>query len=138
MTKEYIGEAFRAPYCEALAKGDVEWQHKNCGVWVDHNNDHIPAFSTKACFRLKPAPKRMVTLYDAHGKPHQLVAPERDVLETGCLFFYNSYYSGNPTREVWVGNDFDIWALRYGNVFLTREDAQAMADFQRKQRLGDV
>jgi hypothetical protein len=34
------------------------------------------------------------------------------------------------------GDEFDKQQLANGKVFLTREDAQAMADAQRKQRLG--
>lgn len=134
MTQEYVGEEFRAPFCAALAKGLVEWQWLDRGEWISHNTMHLPIFEEGYTYRFKPAPNRMVTMYDKHGKPHQLVAPELEALEIDDHYFKLTLQGYE--REMWGDSDGDFKALSNRTVFLTREDAQAMADFQREQREG--
>lgn len=135
MTQEYKGEEFRKPFCEALAKGPVEWQWLDRGEWISHNTMHLPIFEEEYTYRFKPLPKRMVTMYDKHGKPHQLVAPEREAPQrNACIFIADPF--APVAEELWLGADIDKKALEANLVFLTREDAQAMGDFQCEQREG--
>ena len=90
-----------------------------------------PDYRTKF-FRWAPKPKRTVTI---NGKV--LVAPEVDASTINTPFFVIDSY-GTPIEIRWTSTVADnIW-LSAGNVFLTREDAQAMADWLVKCRRGET
>jgi hypothetical protein len=91
-------------------------------------------------YRWKPKPKRNVTIGYKHDGVIEwkvLVAPEVDAPARNTPFFGIDSY-GTPIEIHWTSTVADnIW-LSAGNIFLTREDAQAMADWLVKCRRGET
>jgi hypothetical protein len=81
-------------------------------------------------YRWKPAPKRTVVIDGV-----ELVAPEITGPAERTPWFYEGL-QGDILRILWVDCRSDRAALANGKVFLTPEDCQAMADMQKKQRIG--
>jgi len=109
-----------------------EWEcasENTANSWVQHMV--APTFvKNNMLFRWKPAKKRTVVIGGV-----ELVAPEVDAPSEGTMFYCFGHW-GITTFTWSEGMRKDY--LDYGLVFLTREDAQAMADAQRKQRIGGV
>ena len=109
-----------------------EWEYSFCGyMWRTTPGDAaIPTFNSEATYRWKQPNKRTVPIEGV-----ELVAPEVEAPADGTAFYTEN---GNCIACVylWKANDWSIEALKNGKVFLTREDCQAMADANRKQRMG--
>ena len=89
-----------------------------------------PDYRTKF-FRWAPKPKRTVTI---NGKV--LVAPEVVAPAFGSMFFSASVCGVD--FMTWTNSTLDQKTLASGELFLTREDAQAMADWLVKCRRGET
>jgi hypothetical protein len=137
--KTYTAQKFEVAFYEAMVKwvsegkagpdprGEWEVDSTNGLNWIPSCG--IPAFLSNQ-YRWKPTKKRTVVIDSV-----ELVAPEVDAPEQGRVFFISDSY-GTAIETHWTSTAADnIW-LANGKVFLTREDAQAMADAQRKQRMG--
>jgi hypothetical protein len=130
---------FEIVFYEAMAKwaagGKVdpdprgEWECKQGDKWVIYCGTGFP--DNLLC-RWKPAKKRTVFIDGI-----ELVAPEVDAPAKNCEFFYEDE-SGLVAATLFCGCPNDVITLINAKVFLTREDCQAMADAQRKQRMGGV
>ena len=142
MTTEYIGEAFRPIFNAAMAA----WWANDCkevcpmnnwdcktfsGFWDTGCIDAEPGCSLGTIYRFKPAPKQTVVVgyRDVMGWWHEqsLVAPETVAPEVGSTVWLldNSHvplvgFQHNDCTKEW---------LKDGELFLTREDAQAMSDW---------
>jgi hypothetical protein len=116
------GQVGSAPFWEFI--DDAE-----CSDW--YIGIGKPAFKS-ATYRWAPKPKRTVTI---NGKV--LVAPQLDApAEKTCYWSITSY---NELVDMhWTNHGIDHQHLSSGNVFLTREDAQAMADWLVKCRRGET
>jgi hypothetical protein len=95
----------------------------------------VPLFEPDTQYRWKPAEKRMTRLHFADGTSIELVAPEVDAPAVGSSIFVE-LAQGCIQEWHWDGHQAEIESLKNAKVFLTSEDCQAMADAQRKQRLG--
>ena len=134
--KEFEIEFYKAMH-EWLQGGKVgpdprgQWEcasENTANSWVQHMV--TPRFlDDKTLYRWKPAKKRTVVIDGV-----ELVAPEVNALEYGNAYFAEGF--GGLVDELFWCDDTDPMALANGKVFLTREDCQAMADAQRKQRMG--
>jgi len=109
-----------------------ECRAPNCGkLEFDSKFPHqTPSFTDGIEYRWKPAKKRTVVIDGVELVAPEVAEPMRNTIyfvegRDGTLF---SYLWGD-----WEGQDD---ALANGKVFLTCEDCQAMADAQRKQRMG--
>jgi hypothetical protein len=111
-------------------KYSIEFRTAACYPWTSRSTTNDDAFHEYTEYRWKPKPKRTVTI---NGKT--LVAPEVD-----APAMYARYYTHNRPYDtmIWSNYDFDKSELEEGNVFLTREDAQAMADWLVKCRRGET
>ena len=89
-----------------------------------------PDYRTKF-FRWAPKPKRTVTI---NGKV--LVAPEVDAPADDVDVWATAVVGIQSFR--WYDSPVNTVLLSTGNVFLTREDAQAMADWLVKCRRGET
>ena len=142
---EYKGAEFELPYYEAvvawLKSGNVGphpvalYQHVHIGNarpdWRSPSGSE-PLFGCQYIYRWKPAPKRTVTI---NGKA--LVAPETFAPAYGSSY-HSMNYEVSPCQWNWQDTSSDKSNLKLGNVFLTREDAQAMADWLTKCMLGQT
>jgi hypothetical protein len=115
-------------------RGEWEYSYPSTG-WRSYPEPEMPDYDVAVTYRWKPAKKRMTRLHFAAGTSVELVAPEVDApaIGTPC---YTECSSGSSDCWIWDDDTFDREALKNAKVFLTSEDAQAMADAQRKQRLG--
>lgn len=109
-----------------------EWEGRHCPgcEWGRHGIDKFRGDEWE--YRWKPAKPRTVIIDGV-----ELIAPEREAPMTGTAFFI-VVSDGAIIEQTWGSNIVQNGRLAFGNVFLTREAAQAMADVQRKQRLGEV
>lgn len=114
-----VGPDPRAEW-ELADVGDPNWI-RSCGM---------PQFEAGFQYRWKPTPKRTVTINGV-----EVVAPEVDMPTIGTVVFIET---ANGCVAQWGcnGEQYDKELLAHGKFFLTREDCQAMADVQRKQRIG--
>ena len=148
MTKEYTGPEFEVEFARAWlkyvegGKGGVD-PRTNYQSWNRYdtwrNESGMPKLVSDPDFayRWKPAPKRMVSIGYMSGGTwlrKELVAPEVEAPPKGTTFF------AAVTQVVefrWEDDDTLCrdW-LNAGLVFLTREDAQAMADWLATCRKG--
>jgi hypothetical protein len=137
-------QEFEIVFYEAMAKwasgGKVgpdprsEIEHRpNAGwVWADCDMDSLIRI-VGGEYRWKPAPKRTVPIYGV-----ELIAPEVEAPAEDTEYFAE-FVDGSVGAWAWGDFDyFDKQVLTNGKLFLTREDAQAMADAQRKQRLRET
>jgi len=116
-----------------LPRGNWEYRYSKSEDWRQSSElPHTPSFDDLAQYRWKPAKKRTVVIDGV-----ELVAPEVDAPEVRSPIFIE-LAQGDVSQWLWEGRKADVKALASGKVFLTKEDAQAMADAQRKQRLGGV
>jgi len=100
--------------------------------YVDANLDYPMMPNLYYRWAPKPKPKRTVTI---NGKV--LVAPEVDAPAKDRGYFFIDL-TGAAIRMRWDGCTTEVGCLTAGNVFLTREDAQAMADWLVKCRRGET
>jgi len=101
--------------------------------WALGNGVPNPSFNDRReNYRWKPAKKRIVVIDGV-----ELVAPEVDAPTDGERYFIEGW-DGEFFSYLWGDRYGEDIALANGKVFLTREDCLAMADAQRKQRLGGV
>lgn len=107
-----------------------EMYPNNKMLWISHPAKKAPMFLAESMYRWKPVKKRTINIDGV-----ELVAPEVDAPVPGAPVFVE-WWDGNTSATSWCSSKTQIEALTNGKVFLTREDAQAMADAQRKQRLG--
>ena len=99
--------------------------------WEDSSSGREPIYLSEYSYRWKPKPKRTVTI---NGKV--LVAPEVNAPAWGTTFFTTATYEIDFIK--WTDSTFDQKTLKSGNVFLTREDAQEMADWLGACRRGET
>jgi hypothetical protein len=136
--KTYTAEEFEIEFYRAMN----EWlQGGKVGIdprenWEFLNNEDewrntrvSPAFNPCVTYRWKPAPKRTVIIDGV-----ELVAPETVAPKVGTRYFIRDCYPISEMR--WNGNPTEALWLQDGFIFLTPEDAKAMYEAQRKQRLG--
>ena len=97
------------------------WVEANVAPWIESME-----------YRWKPKPKRTVTI---NGKT--LVAPEVDAPAEDTLYWITDTKGGIDMLN-WIDAESDKYWLSAGNVFLTREDAQEMADWLVKCRRGET
>ena len=113
-------------------RGEWEYQGHINAKWMSFVGNCVPSPTfddPREKYRWRPAKKRTVVIDGV-----ELVAPEVDALEYGNAYFAEGF--GGLVDELFWCDDTDPMALANGKVFLTREDCQAMADAQRKQRMG--
>lgn len=109
------------------------------GEWIAGNDEVqfgdvvrcVPGFNAPF-YSWKPAKPRTVTIGN-----FELVAPEREAPAKGAVYF-SILCDGSVMDDIWGNTQTDLACLSPGNVFLTREAAQAMADVQRRQRTGEA
>jgi hypothetical protein len=114
-----------------------DWQYRPVGVeddwWNTNGTGNVatnPSFNCDNEYRWRPN-KRTVTINGV-----ELVAPEIEAPSIGSIYHVEDTL--NVLSLTWAGVGWDKSVLARGRVFLTKEDAQAMADAQRRQRLGGV
>jgi hypothetical protein len=132
--KTYTAEEFEVEFYRAMhewAKGGKvgvdpreNWQKHVYGRWL--SDDEAPCFSFGE-YRWKPAPKRTVIIDGV-----ELVAPETDAPKGKYFFILVALVESKN----WGGYEYEKRWLKEGLIFLTAEDAKAMYEAQRKQRLG--
>ena len=139
MTKEYT----RAEFEIEFARADYEWKlggkvgvdprtqwESEChGGWTRPDGAVTPTFSPDFSYRWKPIPKRMVRIgyFGERGLvSEELVAPEVEAPKDGTTYFrfFEPAYA-----QTWSSDSRDAVRLASGEVFLTREDATAMAEW---------
>lgn len=152
MTKEFTGPEFEIEfherYLEWLKGGKVgtdprtRIEHRpNAGwEWADCDFDSLMR-GVGGQFRWKPEPKRTVSIAWWHktGKvleTKELVAPEVECPATGSTIWLLG--NGHVPLVDFQHNDCTEKWLKDGELFLTREDAQAMADWLAVCRRGGV
>ena len=117
-----------------LPRGNWEYRYSKSEDWKQSSElPHTPSFDDLAQYRWKPAKKRTVVIDGV-----ELVAPEVDAPVKGATYFCEYNKGNTESYSPWGGAEFEYEALKNGKVFLNREDCQAMADAQRKQRMGGV
>jgi len=104
------------------------WQSSDDEIFWRLAVCYEPDYRTKL-FRWKP--KRTVTI---NGKV--LVAPEVDAPAVGDCYWVGTYEGA--TDVLWDNEEYDKQQFAAGNVFLTCEDAQEMADWLVKCRRGET
>ena len=91
-------------------------------------------------YRLKPVEKRTVTIgYQneyGNGCWKTLIAPEVEAPPMGAVYYLFSV--SDFVVQDWENIECELGWLVQGRVFLTGEDAQAMADWLTKCRLGQT
>ena len=107
------------------------WQSALVGDEWSHPFASTPSFIEGYIYRWAPKPKRTVTI---NGKT--LVAPEVDAPETGSTVWLLG--NGHVPLVGFQYNDCTEKWIKDGEIFLTREDAQAMADWLVKCRRGET
>jgi hypothetical protein len=137
--KGMTAQEFEVVFYEAMHKwvagGKVgpdprgEWEAHVSGRWQPPSSPCVPS-PLSFEYRWKPSKKRTVIIDGV-----ELVAPEVGEPKEKAEYFYERTDGGIDT-EYWDNHDFDKKILTIGKMFLTRKDCQAMADFQRNQRLG--
>ena len=143
MTKEYTGPEFEVEFARAdyeWKKGgkvgpnpQMLWEYKNTRAvgmdWTTHH--HYPSFYEYGIYRWKPKPKRMVTIGYADSnniwRDRTLIAPEMDAPAVNEKYWLCVLQK--PVEHIWHCCDLDRCWLESGCVFLTREDADAMAEW---------
>jgi hypothetical protein len=136
---EYTAEQFEieffTKYVKWLKGGRVGPDPRDMWQFFDGDTENWesgfgiqPVFSWGK-YRWKPIPKRTVVI---DGKT--LVAPEREPLENGQAYFKLNYFGRNDAW-CWDNSYSDMDNLNFGLIFLTQEDAQAMFEAQKAQRL---
>ena len=110
-------------------RGEWECRDPKEHIW-DGEGVTTPYFATGLEYRWKQPKKRTVTIDGV-----ELVAPEVDAPANGADYYVESW-DGEVMQPVWSVDLTDRRMLANGKVFLTHKDCQAMAAFQRKQRLG--
>jgi hypothetical protein len=116
------GRVGEPPYWQFKGSDKADW---------DDGGANRPAWFPNTEFRWAPKPKRTVTI---NGKV--LVAPEVDAPAFGSMFFSASVCGVD--FMTWTNSTLDQKTLASGELFLTREDAQAMADWLVKCRRGET
>ena len=105
------------------------------GNWGTANGIHL-AYR----YRLKPVEKRTVTIgYQneyGNGCWKTLIAPEVEAPPMGAVYYLFSV--SDFVVQDWENIECELGWLVQGRVFLTGEDAQAMADWLTKCRLGQT
>ena len=139
--KEFEIEFYKAMH-EWASGGKVgpdprgEWEHQGCidDNWRSFGNVvPSPSFDDRReKYRWKPAKKRTVVIDGV-----ELVAPEVDASKQASMYFVEGL-DGRVYPYLWGHLHGEDEALVNGKLFLTSEDCQAMADAQRKQRMGGV
>ena len=119
--------------------------HEAIVIWADKKtvvyDFSICAGSTRrfgACtdiFYLSYSPKpRTITVSDV-----ELPEPMREALKDGDMYWFTCITEQGGVYETsWDGDPFDQLNLKRGNVFRTKEDAQAWFEFEVKQRRGEL
>lgn len=136
--KTYAGKEFAPIFYRALAdwyaKGRVGanpallWEYKETKLseWQSRGTKY-PMFNATE-YRWKARAKRKVTIgYQNESElwiEKSLVAPETVAPKVG-----STYYRLNASSCVWNGVHADYLAMWNGEVFLTKEDTQAMSDW---------
>jgi hypothetical protein len=143
--KEYTGPEFEIEFARAwfayVEGGKVgvdprnhQWEFSDCQIEGWHTGDKTPAFEAMR-YRWNPIPKRTVNIGYMSGGTwfrKELVAPEVEAPPMGTPI-----YLLDKTPEVeWEDRPWLVSWLKAGLVFLTREDAQAMADWLATCRKG--
>ena len=141
MTKEYTGAEFEIEF----ARADYEWKlggkvgvdprtqwESEChGGWTRPDGAVTPTFSPDFSYRWKPIPKRTVWIgyKDKNGAGHEkeLVAPEVEAPPMNSAYFH--IFGARPANSVWNAHYVDMLRLDDGELFLTLEDAAAMAEW---------
>jgi len=136
--KTYTAAEFEIEFYRAMhewAKGGKKgvdprenWQKHVYLRWV--GDDRTPCFSFGE-YRWKPAKKRTVIIDGV-----ELVVPETVAPKVGERYFIRDSYPSSVM--LWKGCAMEILWLGDGHIFLTAEDANAMDEAQRKQRLGSA
>jgi hypothetical protein len=140
--KTYTGKEFASVFYRAMVEwyeGECEGDDPRClweanqpvaGTWA--GSIDTPSFNVRNTYRWKPKQKRMVTIgwYSVDGNwiSKTLVAPETVTPGVGTII-YLIYSDGSVALTSWTGEPYMLAMLKVGTVFLTCEDAQAMADW---------
>jgi hypothetical protein len=151
MSKEYTGPEFEVEFARAWLKyvegGKVgvdprtQWEHKSGGVprWSDHPIAQHPGFAEGVLYRWKLKQKRMVTIGYQNALncwcTKELVAPEVEAPPIGEPFYVAGILKAYAVSG-WTNGGADNEWFAAGLLFLTREDAQAMADWLATCRKG--
>jgi hypothetical protein len=136
---EYTAEQFEieffTKYVKWLKGGRVGPDPRDMWQFFDGDTENWesgfgiqPVFSWGK-YRWKPTPKRTVVI---DGKT--LVAPELEPLENGQIYFRINQF-GHVDYLSWDYSFPDTLPLKNGLIFLTPEDARAMFEAQKAQRL---
>ena len=107
----------------AIVQGTlVQYDYMLTGTWHDyeHNTGMSPVDHPEYNWRIKPQPepKRTVQI----GK-RTVVAPEVNILHTGCEYFYIDRSQGKINLGVWSDHNVDKKRLELGNIFMLEQDA---------------
>jgi hypothetical protein len=104
------------------------WEFYNGVNEWSESGDGTPTFNSTG-YRWKPVKKRTVVIDGV-----ELVAPEAVAPKVGERYFLRHYHQ--LSELIWEHANIECGWLQDGLIFLTPEDAQAMYEAQRKQRLG--
>ncbi len=146
MTKTLTAQEFEIAFYEAMSRwvsgGKVgpdprgEWESRTglFDPWVGTRATaplFPPHYFADCEYRWKQPKKRTVVIDGVELVAPEMVAPADDTE------YYTECPNGTVEEWVWGSDNFDdVEALKNAKVFLTSEDCQAMADAQRKQRMG--
>ena len=138
MTEQQFKIAFTKAMLEWYENGEVgpdpryEWEYCGAsGEWRQNYRTEKPYFTKSMSYRWKQPNKRTITIDGV-----ELVAPELAAFEVGTYVYVMTLASAES--HIWGSPCCNYDWLAMGLIFLTREDAQAMSDAQRKQRMGGV
>ena len=137
--KEYTGPEFEVEFARAWLKyvegGKVgadprrNWEcSQSDQLWL--GDQGFPVCVSTREYRWKPIPKRMIEIGYCNSAGHinwrKLGAPEVEAPAMGTIFYRHKDPHHVPR---WCGGKQDYLDLKAGEIFLTREDAQAMSDW---------
>ena len=144
--KEYTGPEFEIEFARAwlayLEAGKVgvdprrNWEcSQSDQLWL--GDQGFPVCVSTREYRWKPIPKRMIEIGYCNSAGHinwrKLVAPEVEAPAMGTVFYRHK----DPHHvQRWCGGKQDYLDLKTGEIFLAREDAQAMSDWLATCRKG--
>ena len=140
MSKTFTVQQFEIEFYRAMAewvgggkvgpdpRGEIEFRPNSGWNWREAHADQLEG-TEGGEYRWKQPKKRTVIINGL-----ELVVPEVEVPETGSTVWLCCSPS-IPLSGFQYNECTNKW-LKSGEIFLTREDAEAMADAQRKQRRG--
>ena len=124
-------DALRAIADNMEGKGpEVQCRYPGNAEWHDYP-PHVQTSAERRCsYRIKPKKIRTIPFCGSDYVAPELAAPRR-----GAVYYFADNL-GNVLATHWTHDEADLARLAFGNVFLTRRDAELLSYIQRDHRLG--